>query len=117
MKKYKKKKKIGELQPEDTIAERVKLKRQKSGDKEEPEDDDLPPMPPLEGDQEEVKKGKGLTILTPNKLLTSLPVLLAQIKAGNNSYKLKNEIRQIVYLLYQHNKSTKNVYNNLIKSL
>ena len=50
-------------------------------------------MPPLEGDEEEVKEGKGLKILTGNKLLPRLPVLLAQIKAGNNSYKLKNEIR------------------------
>ena len=58
-----------------------------------------------------------MKILTPNKLLTRPPVLLAQMKAENNSYKLKNEIRQIVYLLYQHNKFTKKVYNNLIKSL
>ena len=65
-------------------------------------------MPPLEGD-EEVKEGKGLKILTPNKLLTRLPILLAQIKARNNSYKLKNEIRQILYLLYQQNKMTKKV--------
>ena len=48
----------------------------------------LSDMPPLEGD-EEVKEGKGLKILTPNKLLTRLPILLAQIKAGNNSYRLK----------------------------
>ena len=40
----------------------------------------------LEGDGEEVKEGTGLKILTPNKLLTRLPILLAQIKAGNNSY-------------------------------
>ena len=64
-------------------------------------------MPPLEGDEEEVQEEKGLKILTSNKLLTRLPILLAQIKAGNNSYKLKNEIRQILYLLYQHNKITK----------
>ena len=50
-------------------------------------------MPPLEGDKEEVKEEKGLKVLTPNRLLTILPILLAQIKAGNNSYKLKNEIR------------------------
>ena len=62
-------------------------------------------MPPLEGDEEEVKEGKGLKIL------------LAQIKAENNSQKLTNEIRQILYLLYQHNKITNNVYNNLMKSL
>ena len=51
-------------------------------------------MPLLEGD-EGVTEGKGLKILTPNKLLTRLPILLAQIKAGNNSCNLKNEIGQI----------------------
>ena len=74
-------------------------------------------MPPLEGDEEEVREGKGFKILAPNKLLTRLPILLAQIKSGNNSYKLKNEIRQILYLLYQRNNITKKVYSNLIKSL
>ena len=80
---------------------------------------DLPPIPALEhdDDEEEVKEEKRLKILAPNKLLTILPILLAQIKAGNNSNKLKNEIRQILYLLYQHNKITKKVYNNLVKSL
>ena len=73
-------------------------------------------MPPLEG-YEEVKKGKGLKISTPNKLLTWLPILLSQIKAGNNSNELKNEISQILYLLYQHNNITKKFYNSLIKSL
>ena len=68
-------------------------------------------MSPLEGDGE-VKEGKGLKISTPNKLITSLPILLAQIKAGSNSYKLKSEIRQILYMLYQHNKITKNVYSS-----
>ena len=47
-------------------------------------------MLPLEGDEEEVKEGKGLEILTPKKLIARLPILLAQIKAGNNSYKLKS---------------------------
>ena len=55
--------------------------------------------------------------LTPNKLLTRPPILLAQIKAGNNSYKIKNEIRQILYLLYQHKNITKKIRNNLMKSL
>ena len=67
--------------------------------------------------KKKVKEGKALKILSPNKLLTRSPVLLAQIKAGNNSYKLKNEIRQTLYLLCQHNKITKKVYSNLIKSL
>ena len=72
-------------------------------------------MLPLEGDQEEVKEGKELKILAPNKLLSRLRILLAQIKAGN-SYKLKNEIRQILYFLHWQNKVTKKVSNNLIKS-
>ena len=73
-------------------------------------------MPPLEGD-EEAKQGKKSNILTQNKLLPRLPILLAQMKAGNNSCKLRNEIGQMLYLLYQHNKITKKVYNNSIKSL
>ena len=56
-------------------------------------------------------------MLTPNKLLTRLSILIAQIKAGNNSNKLKSDIRQILYLLYYSNKITKIAYNNLIKSL
>ena len=45
-------------------------------------------MPAIEGD-EEVKEGKGLTILTPNKLWTRLLVLLSQVKAGNNFTRIK----------------------------
>ena len=44
--------------------------------------------------------GKGLKILTPNQMLKRLPIALAQVKAGNNSESLLNEIRQIVYSLY-----------------
>ena len=50
---------------------------------------DLSDIPPLAGDKEEVKEGKGLKMFTPEKLLTRLPISLAQIKAGNNSYRLK----------------------------
>ena len=67
----------------------------------------IPDITTLEGDEEEAKEGKGLKIFISNKLLTRLPILLAQIKAGNNSYKLKNEIRQILYLFDQHNKINK----------
>ena len=63
-------------------------------------------MPPLEGNE---KEGKELKILTQNKLLTRLPRLLAEMKAGNNSNKLKNEIRQKLYLFYQDNKITQKV--------
>ena len=70
------------LDPEETISERAKFNPRKRKNTE--------------------KRSK---ILTPSKLLTRL-------KAGNSSNKLKNEIRQILYLLYQHNKITKKVYNN-----
>ena len=79
-------------------------------------DENVPPMPPLVGDEQE-KEEKRIKLLTSKKLLTRLLVLLAQIKARNNSYKLENEIIQILYLLYYHNKITKTIYNNLIKSL
>ena len=50
-------------------------------------------------------------------MLQRLPIALAQVKAGNNSESLLNEIRQIVYSLYQSKQITKKVYNNLIKSI
>ena len=46
------------------------------------------------------QSGKGLKILTPNQMLSRLPITLAQLKAGNNSEKLKNEIRQLLYSLH-----------------
>ena len=61
--------------------------------------------------------GTGLKILTNKQMLNRLPILLTQIQAGNNSSKLKNEIRQILYSLYRSKVLTKTVYNNLIKSI
>ena len=61
------------------------------------------------------KKAEGLKILTNKQMLNRLPILLAQIQAGNNSIKLKNELRQILYSLYRSKALTKTVYNNLIK--
>ena len=49
----------------------------------------------------EQKQRGGLKILTPNEMLSRLPISLAQLKAGNNSEKLKNEIRQLLYSLYR----------------
>ena len=63
------------------------------------------------------KKGEGLKILTDKQMLNRLPILLAQIEAGNNSIKLKNEARQIIYSLHRLKVLTKTVYNNLIKSI
>ena len=62
-------------------------------------------------------KGKGLKILTFKEMLQRLPIALAQVKAGNNSENLLNEIRQIVYSLYQSKEITKKVYNNINKSI
>ena len=62
-------------------------------------------------------KEKGLKILTPKQMIQRLPIALAQVKAGKNSENLLNEIREIVYFLYQSKEITKKVYNNLIKSL
>ena len=61
--------------------------------------------------------GAGLKILTNKQMLNRLPILLAQIQAGNNSSKLKNEIRQILYSLYRSKVLTKTVYNNLVKAI
>ena len=65
----------------------------------------------------ESQEGKGLKILTPNQMLKRLPIALAQVKAGNNSESLLNEIRQIVYSLYRSKEITKKVYNNIINSI
>ena len=67
--------------------------------------------------EESQQEGEGLKILTPNQMLKRLPIALAQIKAGNNSEILLNEIRQIVYSLYRSKEITKKVYNNIIKSI
>ena len=52
-------------------------------------------------------KGKGLKILKSNQMFKRLPIALAQIKAGNNSESLLNEIRQIVYYLHRSKKLLK----------
>ena len=56
------------------------------------------------------QQGLGLKILTPNQMLSRLPITLAQLNAGNNSEKLKNEIRQLLYSLYRSKKLTKQLY-------
>ena len=63
------------------------------------------------------QQGSGLNILTPNQMLSRLPIVLAQLKAGNNSEELKNEIRQIFYSLYRSKKLTKQLYKSLIDTI
>ena len=62
-------------------------------------------------------KETGIKILTPKQMFQRLPIAVAQIKAGNNSESLLNEIRQIVYSLYQSKQITKKVYSNIIRSI
>ena len=62
----------------------------------------------------EKQLGIGLKILTPNQMLSRLPITLTLLKAGNNSEKLKNEIRQLLYSLYRSKKLTKQLYKSLI---
>ena len=50
-------------------------------------------------------------------MITRLPILLAQLKAGNNSQKLKNEIKQIAYSLYRSRNLSKTIYYNLINTI
>ena len=50
-------------------------------------------------------------------MIQRLPIALAQVKAGNNSESLLNEIRQFIYSLFESKQITKKVYNNIIKSI
>ena len=59
------------------------------------------------------QQGQGLKILRPTQMLSRLPISLAQLKVGNNSKKLKNEFRQLLYSLYRSKKLTKQLYNSL----
>ena len=63
------------------------------------------------------KLGEGLKILTPDQMLSRLLITLAQLKAGNNSQKLKNEIKQLLYSLYRSKILTKAIYNHLISTI
>ena len=65
--------------------------------------------------EESASQGKGLKVLTPNQMLSRLPISLAQLKAGNNSEKLRNEITQLLYSLYISKKLTKQLYKGLIE--
>ena len=71
----------------------------------------------LDFNKQNQQKGQGIKILTPNQMLNRLPIALAQLQAGNNSNKLKNEIRQLLYSLHPSKNMTKQVYNELIKDI
>ena len=134
---------FGEKKYEESIAERVKTRKQNKETDRDTQRTFAPSSPPkkdysaetdeylkyLEGEEKDRKKfsdeydsngwssGSGLKILTNKQMLDRLSLLLAQIQAGNNSIKLNNEIKQILYSLYRSKVLTKTVYNNLIKSI
>ena len=78
-------------------------------------------MPDLESEesaeQRKKQKVRGIKVLTPDQMLIRLPITLAQLKAGNNSKKLKNEIRQLLYSLCRSKQLTKTIYDNLINTI
>ena len=78
---------------------------------------DIPPISPTKRNEKEVKKETGIKTLTLNHLLTRLSLLLEKTKTGNNSNKLKKKkkIKQVLYLMHQHNKILRNFYKNLTK--
>ena len=90
----------------------------KPDDKKTDEQPDTTNMPELESEESAEQKRnqqrKRFKILTPNQILSRLPISLVQLKAGNNSEKLKNEIRQLLYSLYRSKKLTKEIYKSLI---
>ena len=128
---------------EESIAERVKTRRQNKETERDTQRTFAPSSPPKkdysaetdeylkymkeqekdcknfidEYDSNGWSSGSGLKILTNKQMLNRLSKLLAQIQAGNNFKKLKNEIKQILYSLYRSKVLTKTVYNNLIKSI
>ena len=89
-----------------------KVEKESDEESDQNEDIDTPDKPDLES--EESIKGKGLRILTPNQMLSILAITLAKLNAGNNSGKLKNEIRQLLYSLYRSKKLTKQLCKSLV---
>ena len=63
------------------------------------------------------QQGQGLKILTPKQMTVRLLILLAQLKAGNNSERLKNEIKKIVYSLYRSKNLSRTIYNDLVNAI
>ena len=100
-------KKVEILSP---LKEISKFKNKKTDEQpdEHSETTDTPDLESKESAAQEEQSAKGLKILTPNKTVSRLTITLAQLKAGNNSEKLKNEIKQLLYSLY----SSKKIYQN-----
>ena len=90
--------------------EELKFEKRRQKFDEQPDTTD---MPDLESEESADQKWQRLKILTPNQMLSRLPISLSQLKAENNSKKLKNEIRQPLYSSHRSKKSTKQFYKSL----
>ena len=90
--------------------EELKFEKRRQKFDEQPDTTD---MPDLESEESADQKWQRLKILTPNQMLSRLPISLSQLKAENNSKKLKNEIGQLLYSSYRSKKSTKQFYKSL----
>ena len=90
-------------------------------DDETDEQPDTTDMPEIESaksaEQRRKQELQGLKILTPQQMFSRLPISLAQLKAGNNSQKLKNEIRQLLYSLCRSKKLSKTIYNSFMNTI
>ena len=101
------------------------MRRQNADDKTDKRDNDKKPdtinMPELKSEksaaQKRSQRGQGLKILTPQQMLSSLPISLAQLKAGNNSQKLTIEITQLLYSLYRSKNLSKTNYKHLMNTI
>ena len=96
----------------------VEKESDEKSDEEPDKEIDTTGTPKLEIEESAAKRrnqqGQGLKILTPNQMLSRLPISLAQLKPGNNSERLKNEIRKIFYSLHRSKELTKQLYKSLI---
>ena len=104
---------VNEKDDFEIFKEKSDQKKQKSN-----EQPDTTNMPELDSEESAAERrnqpGKGLKILTTGQMLSRLPISLAQLKAGNNSQKLKTEIRELLYSLYRSKKLTKQLYKSLV---
>ena len=75
---------------------------------------DMAELETEESAEQRKQQGQGVKILTPKQLITRLSILLAQLQSRDNSQKLKNELRQLLYSLYRSQKLTKTIYKHLM---
>ena len=93
--------------------DRFKVEKESDEESDENDEIDTSNMTDLEGEESTTER-KGLKILIPNQMLSRLPTSLAQLKAGNNSQKLENKVRQFLYSLYISKKLTKQLNKSLV---